>query len=178
MNRSRGSRPCPRTPAQRGYVLVVVLVLLVVLTSAGVYGLQTVEGDIRAAASTVRTEVLAQAAEAGAAQRSSEIAQATMDAGAALDSSLQSGSWVSWPPPAAFTGAGVQNLASFQTNSRPIATVDTRPPPGRQIGSGGQTTVWQIDSYAARNTAGAVSGEYRVSVGVSLWSRGGTSYNN
>jgi hypothetical protein len=171
---------------EHGYVLIIVLVLLIVLSAAGVYGLQTVEGDLRASSSAVKVEVLAQAAEAGAAERMAEIALASIDAGAALESRLEGSSWQQWPM-AAFSNNQLTGYAGYMTSSRPLASVDTRPPPGRQIGSGGQTTLWQVDSVATRwgqwtGSTGVASdvsmGEYQVSVGVSLWSRGGTSYNN
>ena len=167
-----------QNPEQRGYVLMVVLILMVVLTSAGIYGLRTVDGDMRASASVKRTDTAAYAAEAGASQRMAELMMATEDAGAGLTSAIE-GIWFRYPGAAAGNNA---IAASYQVVAEPVVAVEANPPPGVQIGSGGQITMWRIDAFAVSGAglpgpSAATSNSQRVSVGLSMWSRGGLSYN-
>lgn len=180
-----------RTPgSERGYVLMIVLVLILVMSTAAVYGVRAMDSEVRASASTRKNEMAMHAAEAGASERLAEIALATDDAGAALDSAFEqqtagNNGWVQWPPPSGSPGGfttttQVDNFAQFQTDSAPLVAVEARPPPGVQIGAGGQVTVWRVDSYAITGSglAGSYGYSQQVQVGVSLWSRGGMSYNN
>jgi len=169
--------------SKRGYVMVVVLVVLAVLLSAGLFGIRAVESDLRAASTLKRSEILARAAEAGAAQRMSEISLASGDAGAALTTQILP-EGTQWPPANTFTIGLTANEINeinqstvYQVWSQPLVTVESNPPAGTQVGSAGQTTVWQVDSFAS-HTNQTTGGEHIVSVGVRLWSRGGQSYNN
>lgn len=172
--------------SERGYVLMIVLVLILVMTTAAVYGVRAMDSEVRASASTRKNEMAMHAAEAGASERLAEIALATDDAGAALDSAFEqqtagNNGWVQWPPAGNFTATTqMDNFAQFQTDSEPLVAVEARPPPGVQIGAGGQVTVWRVDSYAITGSglAGSYGYSQQVQVGVSLWSRGGMSYNN
>jgi hypothetical protein len=172
---------------QRGYVMVVVLLLLAVLLSAGLFGIQSMESDLRASQYLRKSEVLARAAEAGAAHRISEISLSKDDAASAIKSAIgcsggfacSNPSWQSWPATNSGFSASydVFGLAQYQVQSAPIATIDSKPPAGVQIASGGQTTLWEITSYAVPG-ANLQAGEHAVSVGVKLWSKGGPSYND
>lgn len=180
-----------RRPDQQGYVLMIVMILLVVLTTAGVYGLRIVESDVRSAATVRRSEMAVNAAEAGIGMRLAEIIRATDDAGAALESRVERGIgsiasdpliWHDYQPTSSLSndvGQGVR----FVVSSVPVVAVEANPPPGIQVGTGGQATLWRIDGYAVGKSAqaavgaGSTSVSQRISVGVSLWSRGGLSYN-
>ena len=177
--------------SERGYVLMVVLVLIVVMTAASVYGVRMIDGEMKAASSTRKAEMAMNAAEAGASERLAEIALATSDAGAALTSSFENDNatvagvelngWRYYPPATAFTDHHIDGFAQYQTDSTPVVAVEARPPPGVQIGNGGQITVWRVDGYAIGGGmfgANNVGYAQQVQVGVSLWSRGGMSYNN
>ncbi|MFO0728460.1 MAG: hypothetical protein U1E65_32085 [Myxococcota bacterium] len=174
---------------------MVVLVLIIVMTAASVYGVRSIDNEVRASASTRKIEMAMYAAEAGASERLAEISLATSDAGAALDSAfetdnsttlnVQTGGWRFWPLTGTFADPNIDRFAQFQTDSAPVVAVEARPPPGVQIGAGGQVTVWRVDGYAltgSHNAANALipgfSYSQQVQVGVSLWSRGGMSYNN
>lgn len=174
-------RPTHRA-SQRGYVLMIVMILLVVLTAAGVYGLRASQSDLRQGAFVRRTELAANAAEVGAAARMAEIMAAAEDAGAARGdlSVVEAGGWTNFVGPAsphAFTDA--RAATQFIVSAVPLVAVEANPPAGVQIGSGGQMTLWRIDSFAmAQAVAGADGSAQRLSVGVSVWSRGGLSYNS
>jgi hypothetical protein len=169
-----------RRTESRGYVMVVVLMILAVLLSAGLYGIKAMEADLRASAYMRRSELLQRSAEAGAAHRMAEISIASLDSGAALTSNII---WTSWPPSGTFQAltqserADVEASTQYQVSSQPLVPIDTRPPPGRQLGKSGQLTIWEITSYAVSSDTNA-AGEHAVSVGVRLWSRSGQSYNN
>jgi hypothetical protein len=160
---------------ERGYVMIVVLMVLAILLSAGLYGIRAMESDLKASMAFRRSEFLARAAEAGAAHRLSEISLASGDAGAALRTTVNA--WQQWPQGVGADYPNLEGAAQYVVDSEPIATVQNRPPPGRQVGGGGQTTVWRITSFAVPANANA-AGEHVVSVGVKLWSNSGTSYNN
>ena len=67
-----------RTPgSERGYVLMIVLVLILVMSTAAVYGVRAMDSEVRASASTRKNEMAMHAAEAGASERLAEIALAT-----------------------------------------------------------------------------------------------------
>lgn len=167
MNSTRRLRP-----HQRGYVLMVVMILLVVLTAAGIYGLRSVQGDFKASAMAKRNEIALFAAEAGASVRIAELMLATEDAGAALASAVEG---VAQPYPAA--PLGNEPISTFEVVADPIVAVSANPPPGVQVGSGGQVTMWRVDSFAITRMGPATGNSQRVSVGLSMWSRGGLSYN-
>ncbi len=184
------TRTPPRRSEERGYVLMIVMILLVVLTAAGVYGLRVIESDVRSSAMVRRSEMAVNAAEAGIGLRLAEIIRATDDAGAALDSRVERTGpldtdplrWHDYQPTSSLSndvGQGVR----FVVSSVPVVAVEANPPPGIQVGTGGQATLWRIDGYAVGKSAQAAVGavvssvSQRISVGVSLWSRGGLSYN-
>lgn len=171
--------------------MIVVLLIIAILMSAGLYGLRAMESDLKATYAMRKSEMLARAAEAGAAQRLKHIAEAKDDAGAALASAddVNDSRYVAptrWPPPGTFTLGLVgtthpmDNITQYQVQSKPIVTVDTRPPAGVQIGGGGQSTLWEVTSYAVYTDENTTlpAGEYVVKVGVRLWSRGGRGYEN
>lgn len=182
---------------ERGYVMVIVLLILAVLLSAGLFSIKTLESDLRASNHMKKSELLARAAEAGAAHRVAQIALAKDDAGAALLNgdtiTLPTGgtavgiNWTGWPLNGTFSTINaaldpVELTTQYQVVSVPLVTIESRPPAGVELGSGGQSTVWEITSYAVpRNAAGDTDitggGEHSVSMGVRLWSQGGTSYN-
>lgn len=174
-----------RQRGERGYIMMIVLVLTTVLTAAGVYALRSSESEMRAASMSRRGEVTMRAAEAGVAERLEEIRLASLDASAALESNntgVRALGWQQWPP-ASFSATtnDVANGSLFQVDSVPLVAVEAAPPAGVQIGSGGQFTLWQVDAFALENRAAGVNNfngqAQQVSVGVSLWSRGGMSYN-
>jgi hypothetical protein len=174
-----------RRHSERGYIMMVVLVLITVLTAAGVFALRSSESEIRAASMSRRAEVTMRAAEAGVAERLEEIRLASLDASAALESNttgVRALGWQQWPP-ASFSASTneISNGSLFQVDSAPLVAVEASPPAGVQIGSGGQFTLWQVDAFALENRAAGVNNfggqAQQVSVGVSLWSRGGMSYN-
>jgi Tfp pilus assembly protein PilX len=177
-------RTRPRVRGERGYVLMIVLILLVVLTAAGVYGLRASQADIRQGGVARRLELTTNAAEVGATARMAEVMAASEDAGAALrnNSNVEAGGWTNYAG-AAPTDPIYQNAldvnAQFLVSAEPLVAVGANPPAGIQIGAGGQLTLWQIDSFAmTRATAASDGAAQRVSVGVSVWSRGGLSYNS
>ena len=163
-----------------GYVMVIVMLVLAVLITGGLYGIRTLESELRASSQLRRSEQLARAAEAGAARRISEISFAEAEAGAAIATLID---WTQWPgaifPTLAPSGSAdernLTNTTQYQVTSEPVVSVDSRPPAGYQIGSGGQNTVWRVTSYSVSRSVFA-AGEHTVSVGVRIWSRGGMSY--
>lgn len=166
-------------PGQQGYVMMIVMILIMVLTAAGIFGLRSVEGDLKASASVRRSESATYAAEAGIAARMSELMLATEDAGAGLTSVVE-GNDIVYPP----TPTGNIPRSIVRVVAEPVVAVSANPPPGVQVGSGGQVTMWRVDSYAVtRNSStnalatGALGNSQRISVGMSMWSRGGLSYN-
>ncbi len=174
MNRNRRPRP-----AQQGYVMMIVMILIIVLTSAGIYGLRSVEGDLKASASVRRSESATYAAEAGVAARMSELMLATEDAGAGLTSAVE-GNDINYPP----APTGNIPTSIVRVVAEPVVAVSANPPPGVQVGSGGQVTMWRVDSFAVTRIgstgllgSGVPGNSQRISVGMSMWSRGGLSYN-
>lgn len=170
----------PSSSGERGYVLMIVMILLSVLTAAGVYGMRTAQSDIRQGAVQRRLELASNAAEVGAAARMAEVMAASEDAGAALGvhSSVEMAGWTDYTSAPVPTNIHqrARDDAEFLVAAEPLVAVEANPPSGVQIGTGGQLTLWRIDSFGiSRNTQG--TGQ-RVSVGMSVWSRGGMSYNS
>jgi hypothetical protein len=159
---------------------MITLIMMIIILSAGLYGLKTTDSDFRTSAATRRSEVLARAAEAGAAERLGQIQLSTADAGAALDTQINNATSL-WPPPNLFTywasapRDDMTGRTQYQVTSTPLVSATSTPPAGVQIGSGGQTTIWDVNSYAV-NAGTLQGGEHAVSVGVRIYSKGGIKY--
>lgn len=170
-----------RHSLRSGYVMVVVLVLIAILSSAGAYGLKGLEGEIRSTSSMKQSLTLARAAEAGAAHRLAELATTSGQAGVALTANASQTAWQAWPPQVTSNtewNTYVAERVKYRVDARPVVTL-ARPPAGEAIGSGGQMTIWEINSYAINDTGTLTKvtvGEHAVSVGLRVWSWGGTTY--
>lgn len=170
---------------EQGYILMIVMVLLIVLATAGVYGLRTAQADLKSSAAAKRSDIAAYAAEAGIALRIAELMLTVEDAGAGLNSSTNGVEAMSqaqrqYPDPLTPGLDPNAPVAEWRVVAEPMVAVEAAPPPGVQIGSAGQATVWRIESFAVTRLAGLTSpstNSQKVSVGLSVWSRGGMSYN-
>jgi hypothetical protein len=168
---------------QGGFVMVLVLLLLSVLLSAGMFGLKMLESDTRSFRRFNRDLFVGQAASAGAAQRMAQIETSKNDPMSAFNVNVD---WTSWPNGAT---AGVNefdlaNRSQFAATSIPTLSA-SKPPGGQQVGSAaGQTIIWEIRSTSIPTNIGAggnetvtFGGEHGVIMGVKLVTSGSQSYN-
>jgi hypothetical protein len=177
MNRRlRGNR------GERGYVMLIVIVILLVLLSAGAYSLKAADSEIRSSTRFRRSELLAQAADAGAAQRMSYIAVAAQPTQILND--LQEPTytqWTPWPSVGLFPGTPASaNLAvdsgslAFRTGPIRLNWTGKTPPPGVQVGT--PTYIFEFNSFSTTTFRGQAitaadqnAGEAEVAVSVKTW---------
>jgi hypothetical protein len=171
-----------RDAGERGYVMLIVIVVLLILVSAVAYSFRAIQNEIRAGSKFRKSELLVRAAEAGAAHRMSEIAFIS-DPIEILDetASNAAASWNDFPPAGTFT-SNDNNPSwgdagpSVQYRTGPVKMIWSGkvPPPGVAIGT--NTYIFQLTSYAVqRNSlAGGLNifdegGEAAIDVGVKTW---------
>lgn len=172
MKNRRGSAHREAPKAERGYVMLLVLTLILALLLAGLYGVRSAESDIRASARFQRNEILLRAAEAGAAVRLSEVSLMTAPAALLDDANLASSkAWTSWPPStAAFTTLAAENEEFLQYRVSPARLIwsGKTPPPGVPVGTG--TYIFDFQSFATyADSTEVASGEASVEVGFKTW---------
>lgn len=154
---------------QRGYVMLTVLMIVLLLMSAAAFALRSADQEQRASARFRRAEVLFHAADAGAAQRLAEASLAT-DPAAVFDgtTSMTTGSWTTWPPNSSAAGAD-GNLLQFRTGEIRMLWAGKTPPPGLPVGT--PTYIFEFTSYATYADAAAAidSGEAAIRTGFKTW---------
>ena len=176
----RSQNVTTRNANERGFVMILVLMLLTILMSGGLFGLKMVESDTRSFRRFNKNIMVSRAAAAGAIHRMAQIETAKNDPMSAVNVNID---WTPWPSPNAanvddFDMAGVTRYAA---TSEPYLA-SGRPPAGQQVGSASvQTVIWEVRSYAVPNDAGnslvQYGGEYGVTSGVKLVTSGSQSYN-
>jgi hypothetical protein len=180
---------------ERGYIVLIVIVILMVLLTAAAYSLRAADTELRSSTRFRRSELLGQAADAGAAQRISEIALASQPAVILDDqASATYATWTQWPAPNQFTstaqfpgGAGPVAISQVDGNSLSFRTGTIRmnwagktPPPGVAVGT--PTYIFEFTSFATMTgdqLAGGVnssSGEAAIAVSVKSWDSLPSSY--
>lgn len=163
--------PRPLDKPTRGYVMLVVMMILVVLLSAGTYGIKAVQSEIRATAKFRKSELLLRAAEAGAAHRLAEISL-MREPIAVMDEALStpSSTWTSWPSaglfPASDVDADVADTMQYRTAPVRLMWQGTTPPPGVQVGT--KTYILEMTSFAVFGDLDDGS-EAAISVGLKTW---------
>jgi|GEM_PF-3980770 len=166
--------------SEQGFVMILVLMLLTILMSGGLFGLKMVESDTRSFRRFNKNIMVSRAAAAGAVHRMAQIETAKNDPMSAVNVNID---WTPWPSPNAanvdeFDMAGVMQYAA---TSEPFLASGP-PPAGQQVGSASvQTVIWEIRSYAVPNNVGDAvvqyGGEYGVTSGLKLVTSGSQSYN-
>jgi hypothetical protein len=155
----------------RGYALLTVLVILLILLTAGVYGMRAAEMDIRASSKFRRAELLGYAAEAGASLRLSEIAIVSEPIAILNDEVSDTyRTWTSWPPNGQFTTPEFDAGSSLQYRTGPIHMTWTgqTPPPGVPVGT--NTYIFELTSFATFvDGSGSEAGESAVSIAFKTW---------
>lgn len=153
---------------QRGYVMLTVMLILLLLLSAGAYALRSADYETRASARFRKAEILFHAADAGAAQRLAEASLAT-EPQAVFDAtaSLTTGAWTAWPT-AGTLGADA-NLLQFRTGPMRMLWTGKTPPPGLPVGT--NTYIFEFSSFSSHLDGAAAldSGEAAVRVGFKTW---------
>ena len=159
-----------KNKSARGYALVTVIVVLMILLTAGALGIRSAEHDMRASSKFRKSELLAHAAEAGAALRLSEVALVTEPIAILDDASSPSfTSWTEWPPPGQFTDPDFHGGAGVQYRTGPIKMTWTgqTPPPGVPVGT--NTYIFEVMSFATFSEQSTGEGESSVSIAFKTW---------
>ena len=177
------TKPIRDSREQGGFVMVLVLLLLSILLSAGLFGLKMLESDSRSFRRFNRDLFVNQAASAGAAQRMAQIETSKNDPMSAINVNVD---WTSWPisATAGVTEFDLANRAQYAATSIPTLSA-SKPPDGQQVGSpAGQTIIWEVRSTSVPTNVGAggqetvmFGGEHGVTMGVKLVTSGSQSYN-
>jgi len=163
------------TPKQGGFVMVIVLLLLAVILSAGLFGVEMLRSDSRSHARFKRNLIVSRAASAGAAHRVAQIETSKNDPMSAIDVNID---WTSWPDPntPGISDFDMANSTQYVSTAVPVM-VNSKPPAGVQIGGAApQTLIWQIRSYSIPNDVN-FGGEHGVNMGVKIITSGSQSYN-
>ncbi len=159
---------------QRGYALLVVLILMMILLGAGVYSLSAFDADIKATAKFRQSEQLTKGAEAGAAHRLSEIAQTLEPIAILSGQSDATGAWNLWPPVGVFTATSdMDGTLRYRTTPSRFVWKGKVPPPGVAVGT--NTYIFEVESYATSGT-NAFDGEATITVGFKTWDLLPSSY--
>lgn len=164
---------------QAGFVMVIVLLLLSVILSAGLFGLKMLASDSRSHQRFARNLAVSRAASAGAAHRVAQLEMTKNDPMSAI------GNHIDWTQAPAATANTHNRETQYMATAEPVV-ITSAPPAGAQLGSAApQTLIWQIRSYSIpadfnngnQTLAPALGGEHGVSMGVKIVTSGSQSYN-
>lgn len=165
---------------QRGFIMLVVMVILMVMVVAGGYTVKALSSETTAAMKFRKSELLIHAAEAGADYRMSEIAVIS-DPNEVTDetNSTPGNNWTNWPPAGLFvSNDGVAGWtassganATLQYRTGPVTAIwnGRNPPPG--VPAGTNTYIWQFTAYAVQTDLTSDGGEAAIDVGLKTWDR-------